>query len=318
MWSFSGSQIFRNCQRQWFYKEHFANQSFKEPARREAYLLSKLQSVEAWRGHIVDYSISNDVLPTLQKGWKLNAQRILERARNRFDSQLEFALRHPLREPGISLSDEDFVVFYALEYGRNLCDADFSRAWGDVELALTNLFTMDRLLNTLKSATALISQRPLTFPLQDVTVKAIPDLIAFFEPGAPLIVDWKVHTFASKEYRLQLACYALALSRCKLQKGFPASLENYFPTDFRLVEAQLLTGELRDYSLSSEDIDAVESYIFDSAQQMLMALGENSNADISPFDLPPTEYPDVCQRCRYRSLCWKGESPWDLKQMSLL
>lgn len=320
MWSFSDSRIFRKCQRQWFYKEHFASDNPRNANRWEAFLLSKLQTVQSWRGHIVDDSIKNDIIPAISKGWKLNSERILENARKRFDKQLEFARNHRLREPGMvpSKAGESFAAFYSMEHGQPLIEAEITQAWRDVEIALTNLLSLDDLLARLCSANSLISQRRLTFSLGDINIQAVPDLIAFYAAQPPLIVDWKVHTFGTTDYRLQLMCYALALTRCKPHEDFPESLGDYDTTDVRLIEAQLLTNQLRQYSVSDSDIEEVELYIFASATEMIMALGADEAGKVVPADLPPTDFPETCQRCAFRSLCWKEASPWDLKQMSLL
>jgi hypothetical protein len=64
-WSYSASRSFRECQRQWFFKNIVASARATEPFRRRVYLLSKLQSVSAWRGKIVDNVISKTLIPGL-------------------------------------------------------------------------------------------------------------------------------------------------------------------------------------------------------------------------------------------------------------
>lgn len=66
IWSISESKTFRRCQRQWFFKNIVACATAKKnPIRRRAYLLSKLQSVFAWRGQLVDTVIENYLIPAL-------------------------------------------------------------------------------------------------------------------------------------------------------------------------------------------------------------------------------------------------------------
>lgn len=66
MWSFSAHSSFRKCPRQWFYKTHVANHAAKDLLRQEAYRLSKLENISAWRGKIVDDTISNYIIPSLR------------------------------------------------------------------------------------------------------------------------------------------------------------------------------------------------------------------------------------------------------------
>src|SRR5437763_1658057 len=93
IWSFSNSHLFKKCQRQWYFKTHVANANAKKiPLQREAYLLSKLQSIAAWRGSVVGHVISRRVVPALGNGWNISLAKTLEYARTVFDAQLDFAL----------------------------------------------------------------------------------------------------------------------------------------------------------------------------------------------------------------------------------
>lgn len=67
IWSFSDSRTFDRCQRQWYFGEVVANAVAKAPVRHEAYLLSKLQSVSAWRGQVVDSTIGSVLVPALNE-----------------------------------------------------------------------------------------------------------------------------------------------------------------------------------------------------------------------------------------------------------
>ena len=167
----------------------------RDPLRREAFLLSRLQGVQAWRGNLVDYVIERGIVPALKNGWSLNANNILMFAKNLFDRQAAFALAHRLREPNLngSIDDHSFAAFYKVEYGEGVSAAELGGAWREVELAIRNLLSMLDLLSILGSATHLVTQRTLYYPLDDVGIFAKPDLIAFFQDGPPLIVDWKVH-----------------------------------------------------------------------------------------------------------------------------
>lgn len=321
IWSFSNSVVFRKCQRQWYFKTHVANANAKKiPLQREAYLLSKLQSVAAWRGSIVDHVISRRVVPALSNGWDISLGKTLDFARSIFDIQLQFAKRRRLREPGMSAAKagDAFAAFRVLEYGFEVSDEEIAQAWVDVECALTNLIGMRDLLRLLRTSAKLVSQRALIFPYFGVTVRAVPDLIAFYDASAPLIVDWKVHTFGVQDYRLQLATYAVALGRCAPHKDFPISPSLYAPTDMRLLEVQLLTNRCREYTLSDSDIEEIDSYIAGTATAMVLAVGENGNGLPRPFEYPVTQFPATCKTCSFRGPCWEDQSCQQSKQMSFL
>lgn len=320
MWSLSTARLFEKCQRQWFYKTHVANaNATKNGEQREAYILSKLQTVASWRGKIVDYVITKRVVPALESRRPLNPDEIIEYAREVFDKQREFAMLNRVREPGMTQTDnESFAALYAVEYGIGVTREDFAKAWADIERALDNLFDMRDLLNRLRRAERLAPQRSLTFSVFDLQCKAVPDLIAFFRGGPPLVVDWKVHTFGTKGYRHQLATYALGLTTCEPHSDFPPSLSLYSPIDIELLEVQLLTNRQREYKLTETDIDDVESYIAGSAMEISLAVGDEPIGRLGPFDFPVTDFAGTCERCPFRSPCWKEPTCQESRQMTLL
>jgi len=321
-WSWSNGRMFQKCQRQWYLKTFVASHNARDDRRREAYLLSKLQSVSAWRGSLVDAVISQKIVPAIKNRRAIGVFETLEHARGLFDSQWEYAMQHGLRQKDFVRSEEgdSFAAFHAVEYGLKIRPEEREKAWSEVEKALTNLFEMNELLSTLRTASQLFTQSPLVFPHFDVNIRSVPDLIAFYYNAPPMIIDWKVSIFGANDYRLQLGTYALALVRSNSYPDFPASLSIYKPTNIRLLEAQLLSGQMREYSLTDADIEEIETYIAQSASQMALALGDEPDDDqIRPFDFPVTNNPDLCERCNFKSLCWQEKNLWaEWKQMSLL
>lgn len=308
-WSYSNSRLFRKCQRHWYFKTYVADARAKKvPARREAFLLSKLQTLYAWRGSIVDRVILMRYVPTLRRGQQPSRSDLLRYAKEVFDRQLKFALAHRVREPGMKVTEagDGFAAFFAVEYGETITQEELDSAWHDVECALTNLLGMKDLSARLLAASYLIPQRSLTFTYDGINAQGTPDLLAFYSDRAPLIVDWKVHTFASQDYRLQLAIYALALTNCTPHKDFPEMPRSYEPVDIELSEVQLLTCQQRHHRLTIADIEAASDYLARSALEMSLAIDIDSEDEpISVDDLPATSNPDDCQHCPFRSMCWK-------------
>lgn len=305
-WSFSGSRLFQKCPRQWYFKTVVAEARSKDPVRREAYLLSKLQTVYSWRGSLVDWVILKRYIPTIQRGQRVVLGDLIKYAREIFNRQFEFGLANRLREPGMKVSKigDGFAAFFDVEYGEGIAETDIEAAWEDVKIALTNLVGMKDLQAQLESAVRLIPQRSLTFTVDGIKATGQPDLMVFFADQPPLIIDWKVHTFASSDYRLQLALYALALTNCKPHSDFPKQQIQYQTMDMRLVEVQLLTNQQRNYQLTNDDIDAVSDYIARSALNMEMLLfGEDTETTVA--DMPVTLNDEECQRCPFCSMCWK-------------
>lgn len=309
IWSFSNNGTFRKCQRQWYFKNHVANARARDPFRREAYVLSKLQSIPAWRGTIVDQVISTYIIPTINRKQPLSRQAILQYAQRLFHNQLEFAQQKRVREPGMTQEKGGiaFAALHPIEYGDEVSKADLSQAWKDIENALNNFLQMDELIAILRQANNLIAQRALSFSFDSISVRTVPDLIVFFRNEPPMIIDWKVHSFAMQNYRLQLASYAVGLTRCKPHKDFPTSVSQYAPTEIRLLEAQLLTRVPRYYTLTDQDVEGVLSFIARSAREMTLVVQSEDDHVLTPFDFSPALDADQCQRCPFRSLCWEQQ-----------
>lgn len=130
IWSYSAAKIFRQCQIQWFLKTKVANAKAKDPVRRQAYLLSKLQSLWAWRGHVVDQLLGTEIMTALYYRHPIHLDDLLRKARTSFVLQADFARRHPIREPRMSPAKAGgaFAAWHAIEYVEPITDADIEMA----------------------------------------------------------------------------------------------------------------------------------------------------------------------------------------------
>jgi hypothetical protein len=304
--SFSQIRLFRKCQRQWFYKACCASALAKDTVRHEAYLLSKLQSLYAWRGQIVDIVVERMLVPALNQGKRPMLNEVLNGARKLFGQQLEFGREHRLRNPGFKLAEagDSFAAFYAVEYGEGISDGQAAEAWADVEKALRNLFSLGEFKELLRKAKYLIAQRPLIFDHSGAKMRAVPDLIAFYGDQPPAIVDWKVHTFGVRDYRDQLLTYAIGLKRAKPHSDFPSELRRWNESDIRLYEVQLLRGIIRAHPIDEADLMATDERIAENIVALQLATGGDDEADLKASDFPTAYNPSTCETCPYRKLCW--------------
>ena len=306
-WSYSASRSFRQCQRQWYFKNIVANAKAKDLFRKRAYLLSQLKSVSAWRGQIVDDVISKVLIPNLNRGFCITLADAKTRARGLFDRQLAYARQHPISDLSLQVSKEgeDFTVFHAMEYEGKLQAHEIERAWHEVETALTNLFRADAVKCLLKSSDYIVPQRALQFRLMDgVSVLAYPDAIAFRGASPPAIIDWKVHAFGTNDAWLQLAIYAIALSRCKPHRDFPSGFEIQ-PQEIALYEVQLLTNVVREHSLEEEQIIEAEEYMTGSSYEVACLTEGKKYADLRVDDFRSAVHAETCKRCAFRAICWE-------------
>src|ERR1043166_965183 len=146
IWSFSEGRLFRKCQRQWYFSKRLASATAKDPLRREAYFLSKLSSIHAWRGKVVDQVIEKTIVPSIQSKSKITLQSAIQAADRLFDTQLDFALNHRVMEVGFKASEHEneLAAFFVMEYGTPPTKEEIDKARGEVHLALNNLFQSDQ------------------------------------------------------------------------------------------------------------------------------------------------------------------------------
>jgi hypothetical protein len=274
----------------------------------EARLLSRLQSIYAWRGQLVDYLLSYRLTPSLNSGRAVTLAQLLTEARTIFDEQVELGLNHAVREqpPSSPRTTYPVAAWREVEYGEPITKETIDCLWHDIDLSIRNLFQMGDLRKVLREATYRISQRPLQFHLDDINVKAIPDLIAFFRDHHAAIIDWKVNAGANRDHRLQLALYGLTFTRCHPHADFAKYLDGPTQPLPSLTEVQLLSGEIRSYELDQTDFDRAEAYIAESATEMSLALGNQRDGEPRPEDFEVTRFPGACERCQFRKICWEG------------
>jgi hypothetical protein len=284
-WSFSQHNAFKRCQRQWYFRHIYASSIAKDEGRREAYRLSKLTNLKAWRGKIVDSIISNLVVPAIDRGLSIDLQAASKAAWNRFSQQQQLGLQ------SAKVDDGDFRGFLEVEHGSPPTQADFDNAWSDVELALRSFFDCFFARNAIEKASTCKTQRRIPFSCDGASLIAVPDVICFYTESAPLIIDWKVQTNPVGNYWLQLATYALAVTRCTPHRDWPSFPRSLVPTDIELAEIQLLTHTVRTHTVTSEEVEEIEE-----------------SKDMRAEDFPTARSPGTCHYCSFKKLCWVMDS----------
>jgi hypothetical protein len=309
MISLSGYKTFQVCQRDWFYRYLMADSRVKkDPSRREVTLLSKMDSLQAWRGRLVDDILSKYLVLALNRKYPIDKDYLLKEALGAFDRRLEYAISQKYRDPGASFTNPDFAVLFDCELGSGLQDGEVLQARSDVISALTNVLDDRELMDYLKAAKHVISQRTLIYNFDRFSVTSKPDLIAFFEDRPPHIFDWKVHTFGTITYDEQLISYAAALykvARAKPHVDFPIGLAEHSLYNYRLTEYQLLHPDRirRDYIVTPEKVEGLGDKLSEIVMEMHMAGALKKYQEVEASRFPTTDYVEKCLRCAFQNIC---------------
>lgn len=302
-WSVSASRVFYQCPRKWYYDHVFADSSSNDELRRQAFALKQLNSIHAWRGKLVDYIISEKIIPSINNGNLLEQNAALSIADDLMDRQLS-----PF--DGSSAGAMPECSFFEREYEGGLQGSLVETARKEALQSLRNFYSSSILTDLVNSSSYLIAQRTLQFSFSDLTVSATPDVIAFFRDRNPAIIDWKVEAPANKEHWIQLAVYAWALSKVTPHKDFRAEwLETIKdPSKTGLIEFQLLRNKLQEYIMTAADIIDVEDYIYTSFHPLRLLLNGGKLQSLKESDFPTAKLPETCLRCKYRRICWRDRT----------
>ena len=294
-WSFSAHGTFRRCPRQWFYKQVFASPLANDPTRREAYRLSKLESIQAWRGKVVDTVISETIIPRISAKQPCSTNEAKRKADDLF------ALQRAQRTV-----PNGAVLFFEVEYGLPLTEDVFDKALMDIHTALENFFSAEQLWEIFQQEQALIPQRALSFKLGTTSVRAVPDLITFQSGQPPSVLDWKANTYPIRDYWLQLVTGAIAVTKCNPHRDWPNGATLYDTHQVKLFEIQLLSGDVRIHTASEYDVHEAEDFISVSSTEMELAGDGSDPKSLRPTDYSVTSEPRTCQICSFRKLCWEA------------
>jgi hypothetical protein len=301
IWSYSAARMFLQCQRRWFFKNKLASATARDPLRREAYVLSKLQNLRSWRGNVVDATLSETLIRDINRGAQVTLSRLIHHAKQRFDADLRRAISADEADP-IGAIRDGRIMFWQEAYGQGLTQQDRDSAWSDVENALRSIYSLVTVRTTLKAAANIITQRPLQFRIGTISIRAVPDAVAFATGLPPTIIDWKVQSGRGRDYRLQLTLYAVALTRAVPHRDFPAGFGGYEPSAIRLIEAQLLRNVECEYSVTEDDVLELEDFVASIGTQMQLASASES---LTADEFETARWPNLCETCEFKKMCWR-------------
>ena len=314
MFTPTGYKLFQRCELQWYFKNIVADGRVKNDSfRREVTLLAKLDSIEAWRGKIVDDVVSRLLVNAINRKFPVDRAYLLKEADQLFDSQLEYAAFQKYREPGRKFSqDRDFAALAIYEFGMNCGQDILQSARGDIHSAINNLLNDTEFIEYLQSAKLLASQRSLHYQFSGLSVSSKPDLIVFFDDKPPHIVDWKVHTYGIHTYDEQLMAYAVALYKVATTKphsDFPGNIDSYQIYDYKLTEYQLLHPDhiRRDYEVTKERLEDLNDKMSKGVIEMYMKGCYKKFGDVNPENFETTRFIENCHNCSFKKICKSKE-----------
>lgn len=298
-WSFSANKCLRRCQRQFFYRYIAASHNAKDPLRREAYLLNQLSTPEIWVGKVVHRAIELFVVPSLRTNAAIDWDAMTDSALQIADRQLVFSAAKRYRDVGMTKKSagDDYAAITVHEAGRVLTQEERASALTNIRKAIANLSTMQELWQEISRRGKYWTELSVPVSFAGASVEAYLDFLCFRGFGKPTIVDWKVsESMGGSDAHLQTAVYAW----CML-KSPTWHVEN--AGDVRLIEVQLLKGDVITHTFDDERLLDVENHIYAGIDEMFALCGEAGYAELSIEDFAYARNSNSCAMCSHQGIC---------------
>lgn len=291
-WSKSSDELFRECQRKYYYQKYgsWGGWDWEADERtRQLYILKNLKSRHMWLGEKLHEEIAY-MLKTLRSGQQLNSDKSLERIRvtmrkEFMDSKKKLYRKDPKR----------FLGLFEHEYEINLSD----ERWR--ELPQSAKKCLEGFVNSKEFQAISKIQEKDWLPIekfQEMRVNGIKiylkiDFAYRFE-DLTRIVDWKTGESKDADSAVQMGCY------CLFAKEEWHQEERYIESR----EVNIRTGSTKVNRIESEaELDWVEHYIRNSANAMLDLLDDRDNNVAKMEKFKKTKDETKCRWCNFRKVC---------------
>ena len=298
-WSHSRDQLFRLCQRQyyWRYYAPYGGNSPEEDGDRVLYyLLGRLTSIPALIGSTV-HSVARDALTAARAGrtWEAGvytatADLLLRRSLIRSQKVCQHPTVHVQRQTVLLIEHyyhQPLDVTQALASVREytevlLAHPAFHRALADAQ----HLMLVDEVRR---------------FDVNGVPVYCVPDVLMSSPDGSYWLIDWKTGNAVSENLevaRTQLALYALYLSQ----------VEGVRPEAIHCEVVDLRHGAVYQWHLTTVQLEEAHERVIRSVAEMQQRLRDITANQANRDDYPQTSLlvteDSPCDRCAFRKACF--------------
>ncbi|MCL4562987.1 MAG: PD-(D/E)XK nuclease family protein [Chloroflexi bacterium] len=292
-WSKSRDDQFKACRRMYYFHYYGSWGGWApdcDTRTRSLYIMKNLASIPMWVGKVVHEEAAQVLRSTGQKSpisQEPARHHLLQKLRSQWeDSKRKKFLYNP----------KDFPGLQAHYYDEPLDEDAFSQACAHAEACLRGLYLSrpyQRLTGT-EPAKLLSIENLDFFLIGNLKVWVQLDLAWLDTHREVEIVDWKTgKERRSDETRIQLGIYAL---RAQQRWKRPVD-EMYF------WECNLFTGEEVPHRINVDSLIVTQSYIQESARQMLAMLVDPEKNAAREEDFPRSEEGRTCSGCAFKGAC---------------
>ena len=311
-WNISKLQVLRQCHRKFYFAYETALHTFTNPYRRKAYELSKMKTLKMWQGSVIDWMITNEILPYYQEHKVPDYTAVAQKGVDMAKKQFEFSRNKFYRDPDISRSESgtDYAILDVHESNVPYTETELQAIYQTIEdilLAFPNFQSPVAGKNMEQYLLSARFLRPdaksLKYEYEGVKIQPQIDLISYMGKSMH-VIDWKVVEKADADYTRQLllgGIVALHFSRERYKKEKWKPLPNL--DDVRLFEFNLLNGKFKEHVINKDSaanaLDGV--FLLSDEQEELSQSSAWDELDIEDYER--TNKAETCAICNFRFLC---------------
>ena len=298
-WSISAHNCFVSCQRKYFFRYIMAHHNAKDTLRREAYLVSQLSSLDAWKGKLVHSALETYFTPSLQDNNLISYIELTQKTLDLGKKQLEFSQQKRYREAGITKTKagEKYLALKIHETEKSIKSEAIEKVFNEIKECYQNLYNYQKFIDfLLNQASWCETEFRLSFKLDGVTITGQPDLLVGYGDRKICVIDWKTGKNPNSDYSNQLRIYGLSVVNSSRWSAYDLS-------DLLLLEASLFQDKFNKMYLEKIHKLAIETFISNSISDIKTVTGDRK---YSLDDLKNYSYAkntNYCKYCSFESIC---------------
>jgi hypothetical protein len=304
-WSYSTVNTFRECNRKYYFSV-LATHGRKEPLRRKAYELKKMQTLTMWKGSVVDKFMEKIIIPAIVNKLPLDFEQLAEQAVEMAKRQFKFSRYKNYQDPFLIKGevDNEFCILDIHEVDTPYEERQIAETYALIRQSVLNIpdITMpdgQLLIDFLKECNSLLPNiNNWAVEIEIARVKPQIDLIAYHN-WKPVVIDWKLSESYVSDYARQLVICGITIY---LKRIANKEKDPYQYTDIKLFEVNLLKGIIKEHAFTQDVVnDLIDNINLTSKDMSILADKTEGKPHIDDFDFTDDE--GHCRFCNYRSLC---------------
>lgn len=291
-WSKSSDELFRECQRKYFYHKYgsWGGWDWNADKRtRQLYILKNLKSRHMWLGEKLHEEIA-DILKDLCLGKQPDLDESLRRIhtvmkKEFVDSKEKLYRRNPKQFPGL----------FEHEYDIDLADERWRELLQSAKKCLEGFVNSEELqaINKIQTGDWLPIEKFQEMRVNGIKVYIKIDFAYRFE-NLIRIIDWKTGESKDVDSTVQMGCYCLFAKEKWHQE------EHHIESR----EVNIRTGNTKINRIESKaELDWVKHYIRNSANAMLDLLDDRDRNIANMGQFNKTDDERNCKWCNFRKVC---------------